>query len=1100
MENHLMNGHRLSFVLVVTLLYAGQLSAQTTALFPVVPKSLRGNSLYERKGMHDANNIRTEFWNYGMVGNYPSDPLNVDLTTFHSMEVPKGSGVNYSDGTTPFVLSHITDLDGVESYIMETGYRERQAIRSNGQQMRFEPRPGYFQPDVSINQALSPAISNDPRTWPETWPDKDHAWDGAWDGYFGKRPAADEESFTVMDDDYYDSWKRYFPDSRDPTRRGLGMRVEVRGFQWANPQSEDVIFWHYDIANEGTTDYPASGEKENIIFGLYMDSGVGGEAISCDGIAESDDDNAYWDRSYAGLNLVYTWDLYGHGVGLGTKCAPTGYLGYAYLETPGKPYDGVDNDDDGITDESRASGPGQLIEGQANIAAYANAHYNMAKFEAYYGKLEDRPAFKAGRWWTGDENMNWVAEYDDYGADGLPHTGDIGEGDGIPTDGETNFDKTDADESDQIGLTGFKMNRIAAGKGNPSTVTDNIIFYTDPQNWPQRLYEQFTNPIVANRFDNAVAANYNIGFLFASGPFTLKAGDRQRFSLALAFGANLIDLRTTISVVQAIYNANYQFSTPPPTPTVKAEVGDGYVQLTWDDVAERGTNPIVGYDAFEGYKIYRSTDPDFLDPKVILNGQGTNTLGHGRALAQFDLIDGKAGYTSTSVQGISYWLGSETGLTHSYRDTAVTNGQLYYYAVCSYDWGPVLSRGTSNFTYYPSESALNVTRTLRGGTVLPKNVIIARPNPKILGYSPADVSSTAHVSGGGYGTVGVKTIQSADVPDGHVFSISFLNDPDSVHADAYVLKDSTTGETLFSTGNIFDGSMNGQVGGGILPIVYTPSTVLIDSATGWAAGSATNASLDVQYKTVGGLPINYRRAGFPNDISIIFSNTVVDTSAGYFPVYDAVPTKFTVIAHSASGDRKLKFLFLDLDGDNTLSHQGGGSHEAIQILTGTDSIPTSRRITWTVQMVNDNASTVNPTLGDVFDLRLDRPFSTGDVFTFTSKAQVVSNEAAKQEFQQPYVVPNPYVGAASFEPNPFGIQGRGDRRLEFRSVPRGCTIRIFTIHGDLVQTLHQDGSTNGFVPWDLRTKDNLDVAPGLYIYHVDGGAAGTYIGKFAIIK
>jgi hypothetical protein len=51
-----------------------------------------------------------------------------------------------------------------------------------------------------------------------------------------------------------------------------------------------------------------------------------------------------------------------------------------------------------------------------------------------------------------------------------------------------------------------------------------------------------------------------------------------------------------------------------------------------------------------------------------------------------------------------------------------------------------------------------------------------------------------------------------------------------------------------------------------------------------------------------------------------------------------------------------------------------------------------------------------------------------------------------------------------------------------------------------VQTLYQDGSTTGVVPWNLRTKDNLDVAPGLYIYHVDAGDLGTHIDKFAIIK
>ena len=44
-------------------------------------------------------------------------------------------------------------------------------------------------------------------------------------------------------------------DTTDLTRHGLGLRVEVRGFQWANPQAGNVIFWHYDITNESTTTY-----------------------------------------------------------------------------------------------------------------------------------------------------------------------------------------------------------------------------------------------------------------------------------------------------------------------------------------------------------------------------------------------------------------------------------------------------------------------------------------------------------------------------------------------------------------------------------------------------------------------------------------------------------------------------------------------------------------------------------------------------------------------------------------------------------------------------------------------------------------------------
>ena len=114
----------------------------------------------------------------------------------------------------------------------------------------------------------------------------------------------------------------------------------------------------------------------------------------------------------------------------------------------------------------------------------------------------------------------------------------------------------------------------------------------------------------------------------------------------------------------------------------------------------------------------------------------------------------------------------------------------------------------------------------------------------------------------------------------------------------------------------------------------------------------------------------------------------------------------------------------------------------------------------------------------------------------------MDEEAARSAFdvEEPYAVPNPYVGAASFEPRPFGVGGRGERRMEFRAIPAGATVRIYTLGGDLGQTLQQDGSLDSFVAWDLRTKDNLDVAPGLYFFHVEGGAAGTRVGKFAIIK
>ena len=71
--------------------------------------------------------------------------------------------------------------------------------------------------------------------------------------------------------------------------------------------------------------------------------------------------------------------------------------------------------------------------------------------------------------------------------------------------------------------------------------------------------------------------------------------------------------------------------------------------------------------------------------------------------AQWDLIDGKSGWHPVDLNGIKFYLGDETGLVHSYVDNNVVNGQRYYYAVVSYDYGGDL---TNNII--PSDSPMKL--------------------------------------------------------------------------------------------------------------------------------------------------------------------------------------------------------------------------------------------------------------------------------------------------------------------------------------------------------------------------------------------------------
>ncbi|NIR64893.1 MAG: hypothetical protein GWN61_11825, partial [candidate division Zixibacteria bacterium] len=64
-----------------------------------------------------------------------------------------------------------------------------------------------------------------------------------------------------------------------------------------------------------------------------------------------------------------------------------------------------------------------------------------------------------------------------------------------------------------------------------------------------------------------------------------------------------------------------------------------------------------------------------------------------------------------------------------------------------------------------------------------------------------------------------------------------------------------------------------------------------------------------------------------------------------------------------------------------------------------------------------------------------------------------------------------------------------------------CTIRIFTASGKFVQRIeHRASEDNRRASWDLRTKDGLEIAHGMYFYAVEAPGIGVKTGKFAVIK
>ena len=113
----------------------------------------------------------------------------------------------------------------------------------------------------------------------------------------------------------------------------------------------------------------------------------------------------------------------------------------------------------------------------------------------------------------------------------------------------------------------------------------------------------------------------------------------------------------------------------------------------------------------------------------------------------------------------------------------------------------------------------------------------------------------------------------------------------------------------------------------------------------------------------------------------------------------------------------------------------------------------------------------------------------------------IDNVNARNNLNNIKVVPNPYYATNAFEGQNTFTSGRGPREIQFRNLPQNCTIRIFTISGELVRTIrHSSQMNDGTGSWDLLTKDNLTAAYGIYVYHIEAKGIGDKIGKLALIK
>ena len=108
--------------------------------------------------------------------------------------------------------------------------------------------------------------------------------------------------------------------------------------------------------------------------------------------------------------------------------------------------------------------------------------------------------------------------------------------------------------------------------------------------------------------------------------------------------------------------------------------------------------------------------------------------------------------------------------------------------------------------------------------------------------------------------------------------------------------------------------------------------------------------------------------------------------------------------------------------------------------------------------------------------------------------KVIPGYPSEEDLNEITVVPNPYIVHSDFNETQY------KKKIRFTHLPKKCTITIFTVTGEKVRKLNHDHATDGNTWWDLRSYNNQEVAPGLYIYVVETPEGDKKIDKFAVVR
>jgi hypothetical protein len=537
----------------------------------------------------------------------------------------------------------------------------------------------------------------------------------------------------------------------------------------------------------------------------------------------------------------------------------------------------------------------------------------------------------------------------------------------------------------------------------------------------------------------------------------LTAGKTVRVIFALVAGQTEKELKDNAAIAQTVYNNHFIGPEPPKPAKIVTTPSYQKVKLTWDNSSESSVDPLTGKTDFKGYKIYRSTDMGQTWGDLVRNPDGS--LGPDYVpIAIYQKED------------------SDDILPHTHIDSGLVNGIEYWYSVVSFD------EGDPTVPIDPLQTAFG-----RPGEDI--NCAFAYPRTDPAGYYPASATVKHNYLGNEKKSDGAVTpvVFSEGALTGHEYKLVFTEDPQitfwqviDINTGDTVLKDQTKQSGDQESYPVVDGIQVIVTNGERVPRSY--------GQTGFASGEEATLHMGYFYGTTG------ETWGWPLGGDMHFRSTyelrfTTQGSQAYSFFDDVTPVSVPFEVWNTSENVQVLAEIYDRDGNGVWTPQNKEYIDIVNVLYDGQPHPGAWPYYHAWFFRFDIADT-NYSVGDVFRIEGAPLNSSNDEFAFNAGG--INFQSAKSELSKIKVVPNPYIAHALWE-NKEGI-----RKIQFTHLPDKCTIRVYTLAGDLVKVIEHTNGT-GAEDWDMLNKDQMGIVPGIYFYHVDS-KYGEKLGKFAVIK